>query len=230
MLSGMFCWNMERSASGGLQKAFYYGGNSVFWSMALFTIIYNVHADGVVLPVWKHAGRYLAQSADGQASQGRPYVVYVCHCVFLYLCALSVQDGKKYDGPGNEGVPASNAGHPCGGGWPEKSLDWTLKPWAQFVLYTGWVYFFLLGYGLKRLCRKEQFPIFAVPGSFGLAMDVAADIGLSWWVPKLPISRQAMVFIAPEYFFCFEYYGGKGACMGRKAGNVVSRYSFFPSI
>ena len=43
-------------------------------------------------------------------------MVYVCHCVFLYLCALSVQDGKKYDGPGNESVPASDAGHSCGGG------------------------------------------------------------------------------------------------------------------
>ena len=42
-----------------------------------------------------------------------------------------------------------------------------VKPWAQFVLYTGWVYYFLLGYGLKRLCRKEQFPIFAVLAVFG---------------------------------------------------------------
>ena len=43
-------------------------------------------------------------------------MVHVCHCVFLYLRTLSVQDGKEHDGPGTEGVPAPDAGNPCGGG------------------------------------------------------------------------------------------------------------------
>ncbi len=96
-------------------------------------------------------------------------------------------------------------------------------------VYRVGLLFFLLGYGLKRLCRKEQFPIFAVPGSFGLAMDVAADIGLSWWVPKLPISRRPWCLFAPEYFFCFEYYGGKVPVWAGKLG-MLSAGTAFPSI
>lgn len=39
MLSGMFCWNMERSASGSFTESVLLRWEFRFWSMALFTIV-----------------------------------------------------------------------------------------------------------------------------------------------------------------------------------------------
>ena len=57
-------------------------------------------------------------------------------------------------------------------------------------------------------------------------MDVAADIGLSWWVPQTPHKSPAMVFICAGVFLLFEYYGGKVPVWAGKLGIFVSRYSF----
>ena len=66
-----------------------------------------------------------------------------------------------------------------------------------------------LGYGLKQLCGK--IPRAALIGLvvLGLAIDVAADTALSWWVPQSPHKSPAMVCICAGIFLLAEFYGGK---------------------
>ena len=225
MLSGMFLLEHGTERIGEFYRKRFITVGIPFLVYGFIYYCYNVHADGVVLPVWKHAGRYLAQVLTaGLPRAGHMWFMYAI--VSFYICApfLSRMVKNMTDREMKVFLLLMLGIHVVEVAGEILGLD--VKPWAQFVLYTGWVYYFLLGYGLKRLCRKEQFPIFAVLAVFGLAMDVAADIGLSWWVPQNPHKSPAMVFICAGVFLLFEYYGGKVPVWAGKLGIFVSRYSF----
>lgn len=61
MLSGMFLLEHGTERIGEFYRKRFITVGIPFLVYGLIYYCYNVHADGVVLPVWKHAGRYLAQ-------------------------------------------------------------------------------------------------------------------------------------------------------------------------
>ncbi|MGN0372884.1 MAG: acyltransferase [Enterocloster sp.] len=101
-----------------------------------------------------------------------------------------------------------------------------ITPWTQYVLYTGWAYYFVLGYGLKRLCSRSQYPLILILAFLGLAFDVAQKRLFPWWVPQNPHKSPAMVFICAAIFLLFEFYGEKIPAFAGKIGVFVSRYSY----
>ena len=166
MLSGMFLLEHGTERIGEFYRKRFITVGIPFLVYGLIYYCYNVHADGVVLPVWKHAGRYLAQVLTaGLPRAGHMWFMYAI--VSFYICApfLSRMVKNMTDREMKVFLLLMLGIHVVEVAGEILGLD--VKPWAQFVLYTGWVYYFLLGYGLKRLCRKEQFPIFAVLSVFG---------------------------------------------------------------
>lgn len=225
MLSGMFLLERGTENIGAFYRKRLITVGIPFLVYGLVYYIYNVRVDGVVLPVWQHMIRYLGQVLTaGIARAGHMWFMYAL--VSFYICApfLARMVKNMTDRELKFFLILMLGIHIIEVAGEITSLD--VKPWAQFVLYTGWVYYFLLGYGLKRLCKKEQFPVFAVLGILGLGMDVAADIWLSWWVPQNPHKSPAMVFICAFVFLLFEFYGGKLPKWVGRLGIFISRYGF----
>lgn len=225
MLSGMFLLEHGTERIGEFYRKRLITVGIPFLVYGLIYYCYNVHVDGVVLPLWKHALRYLGQVLTaGIPRAGHMWFMYAI--VPFYICApfLSRMVKNMTDREIKIFLFLMLGIHVVEVAGEILQLD--VKPWAQFVLYTGWVYYFLLGYGLKRLCRKEQFPVFAVLAVCGLAMDVAADICLPQWIPQSPHKSPAMVFLCAGVFLLFEFYGGKVPVWAGRLGIFVSRYSF----
>lgn len=101
-----------------------------------------------------------------------------------------------------------------------------LRPSFQYVLYTGWIYYFVLGYGLKQICVKEQVPYFVVLGLLSLAFDVVVKLIFPSWEPQNPHRSPAMIFICGAIFLSFEFYGGRVPELAAKCGEFISRYSY----
>lgn len=225
MLSGMFILERGTEDIGKFYRKRLISVGIPFLVYGLIYYCYNVHADNVDLPILVHLGRYPGQVVTaGIPRAGHMWFMYAI--VSFYLCApflarmvKNMTDQElKYFLLLMLGIHVvETAGEITG-------LD--VKPWAQFVLYTGWVYYFLLGYGLKRLCRKCPLLMFAGMAVMGLAIDVAADLLLPWWTPQSPHKSPAMVLICAGVFLLFEYYGGSLPEWAAKAGRFISRYSF----
>ena len=86
MLSGMFLLEHGTERIGEFYRKRFITVGIPFLVYGLIYYCYNVHADGVVLPVWKHAGRYLAQVLTaGLPRAGHMWFMYAI--VSFYICA-----------------------------------------------------------------------------------------------------------------------------------------------
>lgn len=225
MLSGMFILERGTEDIGKFYKKRLITVGIPFLVYGLIYYCYNIYADGERIGFLLHGERYLRQVVTGGiARAGHMWFMYAITA--FYICApfLSRMVKSMTDQElkfflllmlGIHGIEIMG-----------EITGRDMRPWAQFVLYTGWVYYFLLGYGLKRLCRKAQYPIFLILGIGGLVFDVAADRYMSWWVPQNPHKSPAMVLICAAVFLLFEFYGGKLPLWAAKAGTFISRYGF----
>ena len=86
MLSGMFLLEHGTERIGEFYRKRFITVGIPFLVYGFIYYCYNVHADGVVLPVWKHAGRYLAQVLTaGLPRAGHMWFMYAI--VSFYICA-----------------------------------------------------------------------------------------------------------------------------------------------
>lgn len=225
MLSGMFILERGTEDIGRFYKKRLISVGIPLLIYGLIYYCYNVYVDGIRLNSLLHAARYLGQVVTaGIAGAGHLWFMYAIAA--FYLCAPFLARMMKImtDKELKFFLILMVSVHTVEVAGEIAGLD--MSPWAQFVLYTGWVYYFLLGYGVKRLCRREQFPVILVLAAAGLAFDVAAKGAMTWWSPKNPHKSPSMVFICCAVFLLAEFYGGYLPKWAGKAGAFVSRYSF----
>lgn len=225
MLSGMFILGRGTEDIGEFYKKRFISVGIPFLAYGLIYYCYNAWADGVRLSVPSHILRYLGQAVTaGIPRAGHLWFMYAIAA--FYLCApfLARMVKAMTDKELRFMLLLMLGIHTIETAGEITGLD--VKPWAQFVLYTGWVYFFLLGYGLKRLCRKEQFPVFAGLAVLGLVLEVGADKYLPGWIPQSPHKSPAMVMMCAGIFLLFEFYGDRTPKWAGRTGVFISKYSF----
>lgn len=229
MLSGMFLLERGTEHLGEFYKKRLIQVGIPFLLYGLIYYCYNVYADGIHLPLWQHPLVFLRQAVTaGIPRAGHLWFMY--GLAAFYLCApfLSRMVKAMTDQELAFFLILMFGIHMLESLGEILGID--IKPWAQFILYTGWVYYFLLGYGLKRLWgqRKIKGGIggLCFLGSFGLLLDLGADCLLSGWIPSTPHKLPSMTFLCISIFLAFEQYGNRIPQWAGKIGQFVGRYSF----
>lgn len=225
MMSGMFLLERGTERIGAFYKKRLIQIGIPFVVYDFIYYCYNVHTDGVVLSIPGHLAEFFRQVVTaGVPRAGHLWYMYALAA--FYLCAPFL--ARMLKGMTDrelrlflilmlvlQGLDVAG-----------EITGISISPWAQYVLYTGWVYYFLLGYGLKRLCGKKQVPAAVFLAALGLLWDVASKVFLPWWTPANPHKSPAMVFLCGAIFLVFEHFGdGIPQWIGR-AGRWISGYSY----
>lgn len=225
MLSGMFILERGTEDIGMFYRKRLISVGVPFLVYGLIYYCYNVYADGVRCSVPVHILRYLGQLLTaGIPRAGHLWFMYTITA--FYICAPFLARMVKHmtDGELKWMLFLMLGIHTLEIAGEITGLD--VKPWTQVTLYTGWVYYFLLGYGLKRLCKKRQFPVFAALAFLGLGFELMADKFLVGWVPQSPHKSPSTVLICSAIFLLFHFYGEMLPKWAKDLCAVVSRYSF----
>lgn len=225
MTSGMFLLERGTEDIGRFYKKRAVQIGVPFLIYDLIYYCYNVRADQVSISLPAHGAEFLRQAATAQVPRaGHLWFMYAMAA--FYLCApflarmvkaMTDQELKVFLllMLGLHGLDVAG-----------EILGMSFGPWMQYVLYTGWVYYFVLGYGLRRLGKKRHVPVALVLAAAGLVWDVAAKLLLPWWTPANPHKSPAMACICAAVFLTVEFYGDRiPGWFGRIAG-WISRYSY----
>ncbi|MCD8083995.1 MAG: acyltransferase [Clostridiales bacterium] len=101
-----------------------------------------------------------------------------------------------------------------------------ITPWQQYILYTGWVYYYLLGYGLRRLSSKKQIPCFLLLCVVGLCFELWRYFGIPDWIPENPHKSPVRIVLSIAIFLIFEHYGDQIPARLAQIAAMISRRSY----
>ena len=107
-----------------------------------------------------------------------------------------------------------------------ENLGFSVQTVFQYVIFSGWCIYYILGYGLRRLCAKKDYKVFILLGAAGLLITVAQkrlELGTGANIHDL---SPAMMAIGAAIFLTFEFYGEVKNNYVKKAVSWISKYSY----
>ena len=225
MLSGLF---LLESGTGSISEFYRNRFKSIGIPFLFFSLVYYGY-DAFVgkssLTWWEHAGEFCREFLNGAIPQADHmwfmYVIialYICtpflarmmkalsdrELKYLLILMLTIQGLTVYltaFGIHMEGI-------------------------LQYMVFKGWLIYFVLGYSLRRLGRKEVFPWFALAGAAGFVITLLQKGLVPWFVPGIHDLAPTMFAMATAIFLFFEYYGDWNVRGIREAASWMSRHSY----
>lgn len=89
----------------------------------------------------------------------------------------------------------------------------------EYVIFKGWAIYFLLGYALKRLFKREHIWWFVLAGAVGLVLTLFQKKMTPEFVPGIHDLAPTMIAMAAAVFLLFECYGD---LKWKTAGSVIT--------
>ena len=94
------------------------------------------------------------------------------------------------------------------------------------MVFKGWLIYYVLGYALKRLFKREDFNRFALAGIVGLALTLLQKRFTPGFVPGIHDLAPTMIAMSAAVFLLFECYGNLKCKAARTAAVWMSRHSY----
>lgn len=225
MLSGMFLL-----ASGTEDIPGFYRNRvrNIVIPFAIYSVIYygyNIYRSKSSLQWWEHVPHFLQQFLNGTIPLAdHMWFMYVI--IALYICTPFLARMMK--------------------ALSDRELKWfvvvmvviqglityltafyiDLGKSLEYMVFKGWLIYFVLGYALKRLCRREQFKWFALLGAAGFCVTLIQKRFTPNFTPGIHDLAWTMIAMTAAIFLFFEYYGDwKNKTLGRIA-SWLSRHSY----
>lgn len=96
----------------------------------------------------------------------------------------------------------------------------------DYMVFKGWLIYYVLGYALKRLFKREEFKWFALAGIVGLALTLLQKRFTPGFVPGIHDLAPTMIAMSAAVFLLFECYGNLKCKAARTAAVWMSRHSY----
>jgi surface polysaccharide O-acyltransferase-like enzyme len=106
------------------------------------------------------------------------------------------------------------------------SLGILVEESFQYMIFKGWLIYFVLGYSLKRLYHNSRFLPFAAAGLAGFALTMLQKYFTPSFTPGIHDLAPTMIAMASSIFLFFESYGNVSVPVMTKACGFVSRHSY----
>lgn len=225
MMSGLFILDKGTENIPSFYKKRFISIGIPFLVYGLIYYCFNVYVDHTRLSIPGHIEEYLKEIVTaGIPRAGHMWYMYAIAA--FYICAPFLS--RMFRNMTDREIKwfliimAAIQGLDMAG----EAVGVNLRPSFQYVLYTGWIYYFALGYGLKRICARRQVPYFVILGLLSLVFDVVVKLLLPGWEQQNPHRSPAMIFICGAIFLTFEFYGGLVPATAAKCAEFFSRYSY----
>lgn len=226
MLSGLF---LLETGTEDIIKFYKKRLVSIFMPFVLYSGIYYWYYEGYLSPetkIWsRHLWEFLKRLVDGTIpNASHMWFMYVI--LSLYLCApflsrllkamtdrelkiflavmLAVQGFCTYG--------------PAFGISPEAGL--------QYMVFKGWLIYFVLGYMLKRLYRNTNYLLFGILGAAGFLITMAQKLITPAFLPNIHDLAPTMIAMAAAIFMLFEKFGQSIPAMFEKTAFFISKHSY----
>ncbi|WP_077611658.1 acyltransferase [Clostridium sp. Marseille-P2415] len=96
----------------------------------------------------------------------------------------------------------------------------------QYMVFKGWVIYFILGYACRRLYHSGHYLPFAILGIAGFGITMFQKCFMPDFTPGIHDLAPAMIAMALAIFLFFESFGNVRIPVLVKAAGFVSRYSY----
>ena len=96
----------------------------------------------------------------------------------------------------------------------------------DYMVFKGWLIYYVLGYALKRLSKREEFKWFALAGFVGLALTLLQKRFTPGFVPGIHDLAPTMIAMSAAVFLLFERYGNLKCKAARTVAVWMSLHSY----
>ena len=96
----------------------------------------------------------------------------------------------------------------------------------QYMIFKGWLIYFVLGYALKRLYGNSRYLPFGILGMAGFCITMVQKCFTPAFTPGIHDLAPTMIAIAAAVFLFFERFGDIKTPVLAKAAGHISRYSY----
>ena len=96
----------------------------------------------------------------------------------------------------------------------------------QYMVFKGWLLYFVLGYALRRLGSRKAYPWFVLAGVSGFVITLLQKGLTPWFTPGIHDLAPTMFAMAAAIFLFFEYYGDWNGRVMKEAACWLSRHSY----
>lgn len=225
MLSGLFLLNSaDEDMAGFYKNRIRVIGIPFLLFSVLYYVVY-VWRSRTVLDWWEYPLAFLRAFLTGTIPQADHlwfmYVIialYLCtpflarlvktlkdrELVFLLVLMLAVQGADTY--LGGLGLDMGNV--------------------LRYMIFKGWLIYFILGYALKRLCRRTHLKWFLFAGGGGLLLTLLQKWLTPGFTPGIHDLAPTMIAMTAAVFLIFENYGDVKCSAARRAISWLSRHSY----
>lgn len=106
------------------------------------------------------------------------------------------------------------------------ALGFEVGPGLDYMVFKGWLIYFVLGYICKRLYPSVSYLLYAGLGAAGLAVTLYQKWVTPAFTPGIHDMALSMIAMAVSIFFFFERFGDIRVPVLIKAAGFISRYSY----
>lgn len=96
----------------------------------------------------------------------------------------------------------------------------------HYMIFKGWLIYFVLGYALKRLYGSSRYLPFGLMGMAGFIITMVQKLFIPTFTPGIHDLAPTMMAMAAAIFLFIEHFGDKKAHALVKAAGFISRYSY----
>ncbi|MFT4107581.1 MAG: acyltransferase [Lacrimispora sp.] len=186
---------------------------------------YNVYLSQEKTGIFEHLSRFIKAFITGTIPMA-PHMWFMYVIISLYLCtpflarmanAMSDKDLKLFL------VLMIFVQGMC---TYLPSLGLEVGESFQYVIFKGWLIYFMLGYGWKRLYGGRSCLPFAVLGLAGFGVTMFQKIATPYFTPGIHDIAPSMMAMALSIFVFFETFGNVKVPVLTRFAGFVSRYSY----
>lgn len=186
---------------------------------------YNVNLSLTPRPLHEHAGLFIREFIT-ESIPSAPHLWFMYVIIALYVCtpflarmfhAMTDRELKSFfimillaQGI-NTYLPA---------------LGLEVSPVMEYLIFKGWLIYFVLGYIIIRLYGKKTYLPFGVLGAAGFFITLFQKIVTPGFTPGIHDMAYPMIAMSISILLLFEYYGDIKILVFRKLVTIISRYSF----
>lgn len=225
MLSGMFLLD---SATGDITQFYKKRVKVIVIPFFLFSVLYylfDVSRSMGVLPWWEYPVEFFRDFFSGTVPMAdHMWFMYVI--IALYLCTpflarmMNAMNDKELRYFILLIVGIQTVTNYAGG------LGIGLDQILDYVIFKGWLIYYVLGYALKRLFRRKEFKWFALAGILGLALTLFQKKFTPGFAPGIHDLALTMIAMSASVFLLFECFGNIKLKAARTTASWLSRHSY----